>query len=337
MNRREFLKRIAGVITGVGLLGTDAVKVAYGSGTDTPPPSSAKSSVRKNSEVIMLDCKKARLAPDKFNKELLKQKLDRALMRLTNTDVPAKAWKSLFSPKDVVGLKLNCLAGKGLSSTPELVYAVVDGLLQAGVPERNIIIWERFNRELIRAGFKINRSGKGVRCYGTERNYESEPTSLGSVGSCLSRIFVRSTALVNIGVVKDHNLAGASIGMKNLFGIIHNPNKYHFNNCDPYVADLSASRPVRQRMRLIIADALWAQYHNGPARDDHYRWAADTVLVGLDPVSIDAVGIDIIEKKRKSAGLKSLAEEGRPPRWLQTANKLHLGESDLSKIQITKI
>lgn len=337
MNRREFLRRLAGVVASVGVLGSDIMKMAVASTNESASPLPKETSAQKVSEVIMLDCKKARLGSDKFNKDLLKEKLDRALMKLTNTDTVDKAWKSLFSAKDVVGLKLNCLAGKGLSSTPELVLAVVDGLLQAGVPEQNIIIWERFDRELVRAGFKINRSGKGVRCFGTERDYEDELTSLGSVGSCLSKIFVRSTALVNIGVIKDHNLAGVSIGMKNLYGIIHNPNKYHFNNCDPYVADISASRPVRRRMRLIIADGLWAQFNNGPARDDHYRWAEDTVLVGLDPVSVDAVGTDIIEKKRKAEGLKSLAEDGRAPRWLNTATKLGLGESDLSKIKITKI
>ena len=43
------------------------------------------------------------------------------------------------------------------------------------------------------------------------------------------------------GVVKDHDLAGVSAGLKNWYGVIHNPNKYHDSCCDPYVADVVAA------------------------------------------------------------------------------------------------
>jgi len=296
-----------------------------------------KKHLHTKGEVVVLNCRDARLGRNKYNRKALRKKLDSALMQLTGEKESRLAWRALFSPKDIVGLKLNCLAGIGLSSTPELVFAVTDALLEIGIPEKNIIIWERSDRELLRAGFRLNRSGKGIRIMGTERDYEPQLRIMGSMGSCLSRLFTESTALINIGVVKDHNLAGATIGMKNLFGIIHNPNKYHFNNCDPYVAELSASKPVRKRLRLIIADALWAQCHNGPARDDHYRWQADTVIVGLDPVAVDAVGINMIEERRKKMGLKSLAEEGRPPKWLKTAEEMGLGVRDLNKIKVVNI
>lgn len=336
ISRRDFLHLIGGGLICLGLSGVNSLLNA--TNTSTSPSLSIPNTKPKNlnSRVVWLDCREARLAADRFDTNCLREKLDKAVTLLTNTDSAEKGWRALFSNKDVIGLKLNCLAGKGLSTTPELVMAVVESLQKAGIPEENIIIWERFNRELVKAGFKLNYSSKGVKCFGTELDYEEEPTEMGSVGSCLSRIFLRTTAMINMGVVKDHNLAGASIGMKNLYGIIHNPNKYHFNNCNPYVAEISASRQVRQRLRLIIADALWAQCHNGPARDDRYRWQADTVLVGIDPVAVDAVGIDMIEKQRKAMGLKTLAEDGRAPEWLKTAKTMGVGEAELGKIEILR-
>ncbi len=335
IDRKGFLKRLGGLLAIGGMHGRFLPVFGANSEKDSTPGKIYPASSSAEVDLVRLDCKSARVAPDEYNKKILKQKLDAAVMALTDTSSPDKAWKSLFSPKDIVGLKLNCLGGRGLSTTPALAFAIVDGLLQAGVEETNIILWDRSDRELVRAGFSLNRSGKGVRCFGTERDYEADITPLGSsVGSCLSRIFVKTTAMVNIGVVKDHNLAGASVAMKNLFGIIHNPNKYHLYNCSPYIADLSASKAVRQRRRLIIGDALWAQYHNGPARDDRYRWQADTVLVGLKAASLDAVGIDMIERRRKTEGLKSLEEDNRPTAWLPIASQLGLGEYDLSKIRM---
>ena len=62
--------------------------------------------------------------------------------------------------------------------------------------------------------------------------------------------------VVSLPVLKDHNLAGVSLGMKNFFGAIHNPNKYHDNHCDPFVAEVFDVPLVRQKHRLTVIDAL---------------------------------------------------------------------------------
>ena len=67
------------------------------------------------------------------------------------------------------------------------------------------------------------------------------------------------TALINVGVLKDHNLSGVSVGLKNWYGAIHNPNKHHEDSCTPYIPLLAAFSLIRKKLRLTIIDGSVAQ------------------------------------------------------------------------------
>jgi uncharacterized protein (DUF362 family) len=275
---------------------------------------------------------------------LIRKSLDQAMVRLTGQRTARAAWKRLFKPKDRVLVKLNCLAGRSLSTRPEIVEAVTDGVHSAGVPWRQIILWERLASELKEAGYAPRSGGGYVQVVGADqinkgiKGYEPTPEIVGSVGSCFSLLLTRwATAVVNVPILKDHNLAGVSGGMKNFYGAIHNPNKYHDNNCDPYIADLCTAPHIRNKLRLIVCDALKAQCENGPAFSPAYAWRYNGFLVSLDPVAIDAVGAQIIDRRRQEQGLKSLAEAGRAPVWIRTAAQRGLGEADLARIETIRL
>jgi len=99
--------------------------------------------------------------------------------------------------------------------------------MSCGVAARNIIVWDRTTRELADAGFAVNFSGDGPRCFGTDApaaGYETEPTELGSIGSCYSRIVTRmATAIINVPVLKEHSLAGVTAALKNNYGASTTP------------------------------------------------------------------------------------------------------------------
>ncbi len=57
--------------------------------------------------------------------ELLSKLLDAALQRVTGAADAVAAWRSLFRPRDRVGIKVNTL---GLSTQPAVVDAIVAGL-----------------------------------------------------------------------------------------------------------------------------------------------------------------------------------------------------------------
>jgi uncharacterized protein (DUF362 family) len=261
-----------------------------------------------------------------------------AVTRALGARTPVEGFRRLFRPNDVVGIKVNTLAGRGLSSHPELVLRLAKWLTDAGVAAGNIVIWDRAERELSEAGFRLNRSGSGVRCLGTNEDYDWKPREWGAGGSCFARILVSElTALINVGVLKDHDLAGVSAGLKNLYGTIHNPNKYHDNGCDPYVAELATHPLIRKKLRLTVVDGLTAQCHGGPARSPRWAWPWGGVLVSTDPVAVDAVAWRILEEQRKKLGLKTLAEEKREPKWLLAANRLGLGENNWQKIDLADV
>ena len=268
----------------------------------------------------------------------LQAMLGAAIARATGDLTPLASFRRLFRASDVVGIKVGTLAGPGLSPHPEVVQLLANWLVAAGVREENIVIWDRLDHELERAGFKLNRGGHGLRCLGTNQDYDWTPREWGAGGSCFASILVNElTALINVAVLKDHDLAGVSAGLKNWYGVIHNPNKYHDSGCDPYVAHLAASPMIRGKLRLTVIDGLVAQCHGGPARSPRWAWPLNSVMVSTDPVALDTAAWRTIEEKRQQMGLKTLAAEQREPKWLASAAKLGLGENRWERIEVVDV
>ena len=82
--------------------------------------------------------------------------LDRAMQSFYDLQDPVAVWKKVVHPGDVVGLKVNTIAGPGLSTSVTLVDAICEHLKQAGIKPNDIVIWDRTNRELTRAGYHLS-------------------------------------------------------------------------------------------------------------------------------------------------------------------------------------
>src|SRR5208283_4310079 len=94
--------------------------------------------------------------------------LDRAMQTFYGGDSPADAWKKVARPGEVVGLKVNCLSGKGAATNPVLVDAICERLQQAGIPQKDIVIWDRLNSDLESAGFPVASRKDRIRCIGND-------------------------------------------------------------------------------------------------------------------------------------------------------------------------
>jgi uncharacterized protein (DUF362 family) len=256
---------------------------------------------------------------------------------LTGERDPRSAVLSVFGPDDRVGIKINTIGGRAISTRPEVSLSLAAWISRNGLAERNIIIWDRTNRELRDAGYKLAAGSGGLRVFGTDTDgfgYGPELVSHGNIGSLFSKIQTDAvTASISLAILKDHGLAGITAGMKNYFGAIHNPNKYHDSHCDPFVADVFDSPPVKSRHRISILDCLVVQYHRGPSF--HPQWAEkfQGLAFSLDPVAADRVGWALVERFRAAKGLPSLKEEGREPVYLATAQRMGLGRADLGEIE----
>jgi uncharacterized protein (DUF362 family) len=267
--------------------------------------------------------------------------LDRSMQALFNLDNPTEPWKRLVRPGNKVGLKVNALGGRGLSSNLQLVEAICERLQEAGIKASDIVIWDRDTDELEHSGFHVAIGGNRVQCFGTDRvGYEDELVTYGDVGSRLSKILTeRCDVLINVPVLKDHDGAGITAALKNMYGVIHNPNKYHPNGCNPYVADVNMLPEIRKKMRLTICDSTTASYEGGPGYKPQYAWKNNALIVSQDPVALDYIGWQIIERKRAEKGLKTLEAEDRAPRYIATAADAQhrLGTNDPNKIAAVEV
>ena len=284
---------------------------------------------------------KSRVVIARSSKPRIPDLVDRAIQSYFNCDTPVEAWRKVVRPNETVGLKVNCLSGKGGSTSVALVEAVCERLQQAGVRQDKIIIWDRLNEDLESAGFRpSSRSGR-LRYMGNDvLGYERDLTVFGSAGSLLAKTLTQlCDAVINLPVLKDHGIVGVTLALKSMFGAIHNPNKYHPNGGDPYVADVNAMPGIRSKVRITICDALAAQYEGGPPYMPQWTWPYGGVLVAEDPVALDTVGWQIIEQKRAEAGMKPLKEMKREPRYIATAaGPGHkLGTNDPARIERVEI
>lgn len=267
--------------------------------------------------------------------------LDRSMQALFDVDHPIEPWKKLVHPGQKVALKVNALGGRGLSSNHQLVEAICERLQEAGIRANDIVIWDRDSDELERVGFPISTAGTGVQCFGSDRvGYEDELVTYGNVGSRLSRILTqRCDVLINLPVLKDHDGAGITAALKNMYGVIHNPNKYHPNGCNPYVADVNMLSQIRTRMSVTVCDATTACFEGGPGYKPQYAWNENALIVSQDPVALDYVGWQMIEHKRAEKKLKTLEAEGRAPRYIATAadGQHRLGTNDPKQIAMVEV
>jgi len=324
-NRREFLRTCAaGAMLAGGTCGFPAFL-----------------SAREKTTVVIPRDPLLRGAGSNLDSGRLLKMLDGAVQMLYGTDSPLEAWKKVARPGEVVGLKVNGLAGRGISTSVLLVQLLCARLQDAGIPQRDIIIWDRLNADLESAGFRIATRPDRIRCFGNDMlGYEEELATYGSVGSCLAKTLTRvCDAVINLPVLKDHGIAGVTMALKNLFGAIHNPNKYHLNVGDPYVADVNMLPPIRQKVRLHICDATTAQYEGGPSYMPQWTWPYNALLMSRDPVALDYVGWQILEQKRAEKGMKSLRALGRSPDYIATAAdpKHRLGTNDPNQIEVAEV
>jgi uncharacterized protein (DUF362 family) len=294
--------------------------------------------------------------------------LQKAMLELTDLKDLKQAWRMFVTPGEKIGLKVNPIGGKLLSTSHAVVKSVVKQLTESGIDRKDIIIWDRREMELKDTGF-IAENYPGIRITGTEqqdengsfvdkdgklygeRNIDKEwyywadvegeydeetmPYMVnGGKFSYYTKIVTKEVdKIINIPILKN---AGGSItnAMKNLaFGSVSNTGRLHTSLWNETCAEVCAFAPVRDKVVLNICDALRGCFNGGPAANPQFLCNYNSLLVSSDPVAMDRIGYDIIAAKRIAEGLlKAPAPESLT--FLAMATALGLGVSDRSKIEI---
>lgn len=325
-NRREFLKDAA----------AGAVLIGAQSKLGLAATAATKSKVVVARDAALHD------ASGVLDAKRVQALLDRAIATYTGHDKPIAAWKSIVPVGKVIGLKVNGLGGKGIHTHLELIMAVCERLQQAGVKPGEIIIWDRDAHHLQSCGLTISSDPSKIRVIGNDvAGYEEAGVAFGSaVNVKLAKILSRECAMViNLPILKDHELAGVTFSMKNMYGVVQKPNELHAGGCNPSVADLNCIPAIREKVRFTIGDAMSSVYDGGPGFHPERLWQPNALIIGEDRVAVDHTAWQMIERKRAEAGMPTLEAANRPPRYIATAadNAHHLGTNDPQRIHLLEV
>ena len=354
VTRRRFLRQTSKGVLGMGLaLGsiTSATKSAFaqlGRPSGGPP-----GEIIEEELTPLVEARSEKVwNGDVLDEGVVSEMIDRAMMKLTGLDSAKEAWKDFVLPTDIVGIKINPLAGERLSTHRIVVDKIIEGLHGTGILSNQIVIWDRFESHLINAGYEINQSDQGVRCfasdsagvgYDDEVFYETEKDvkerrENGSILSRYTKLLTQElTVVINVPVMKHHGIAGVSGCLKNLaFGSVDNTFRFHSNpiNCNPAIADIFAHTVLKDKVVLNIVDGLLAAFDGGPEYDPNGVWQYGGILVSQDPVALDQIIYQTIEEKRKELELPTLS---RLSKYIRSASRMDLGTNDLDEVDYQEV
>ena len=259
------------------------------------------------------------------NDEVVREMMARGMRTLTGAGTTADAWRRFFEPSDIVGIKVNCGGYPHCVSAYEIVADVVRQLMGIGVPVSHIYVYERFQDQMNevnyaphlpegvqivaaeRANRNVDNSGYDPATY-LEADFFGEDDTRSNMMRLVSRVL---TKIVNIPNMKDHGATGVTGCLKNIaYGSFSNVARTHQrgkSHTYSVVGALAAMEPLRSRTVLQIMDGLRGVWHGGPfARTTRYVFYPRQIMFGTDPVAIDRLLLDIIEKERRARGAISI-------------------------------
>ena len=348
LNRRQFLTRLAAGVGGIGgALSTFPAFAQLSSGQLQPDTTEAVSLTP-----VVEAVGKQVWENDQLNEDAVSELLDQAMMKLTGRSSAKEAWRDIVLPDDIVGIKINPLAGPELSTHSIIVDKIIDGLYGAGVLRKQVIIWDRFEAHLLNAGYPIKQDESDVRTiasdtegigYDDEVFYESEKDSIArreneSTHSRYSRIVTQQVdVLINVPVLKHHAMAGVSGCLKNLaFGSVDNTRRFHGKPiyCNPAIGEILEHKVLKEKLILNIVDGLVASFDKGPTYHPESTWKYGSLFVSTDPVILDVLVLQTVNQKREELSLDSVSKFAN---HINTASKLGLGTNTLDQAELRQV
>ena len=295
----------------------------------------------------------------------------RSMLELTGEKKLKKAWRKFVSPGDRIGLKINPVAGKSLTTSHEVVRAIIAQLEESGIDRSKLTIWDRREFELTDAGF-TSENYPGIRIVGTEQmdkdglyygkdgklygehmidrdwyywadvegeydEYTMPYMVNGGKYSYFTKIITQDLdKIINVPILKN---AGATVtlALKNLaYGSVSNTGRLHAKLWNETCAQVCAFAPLRDKVVLNIVDGIKGCFNGGPGANPQFFCDYHTIITGTDPVAVDRIGYDIVLAKRIAEGLQ---KEGTATalEFMLQAEKLSLGIADRTKIDLREV
>ena len=259
----------------------------------------AMNAVDHNQTTVVLIRDQQVLKPSgKPDYEVLLRMMDRAVSELTGERDALSGWKSLVKPSDRVGIKTN--VWRFLPTPSELEQVLATRIKEAGVANKQVQIQDR--------------------------------------GLYKDPFFRDATALINTRPLRTHHWSGVGSLIKNYITFVPKPHELHGDSC----ADLATvwKLPlVNGKTRLNVLVLLTPQFHGkGPhSFNPKWVWNYYGLAVGFDPVAVDTVGLEVLQKKRHDYFGEERPLNPPAKHILLADTRHHIGVADMNKINLVKI
>ena len=283
IDRRDFLKKgvLAGAGLGTGLLSSHSFSAAL-----TPALSIAH-------------CKSSPMEPDGIVEEA---------RRLTRQALEALGGMSRFvSRGNVVWVKPDIgwdrRPEQAATTNPDVVATLVEMSYQAGA--KKVLVSDNpcnaARLSFPRSGIQSAAEKVGAQVMFLDERKFRKMTINGKVLKewQVYQEVVEADRLINVPIAKNHNLCLATLGMKNLMGVIGGPRNRLHQDLGSTLADLAAFL----KPQLVVLDAIRVLTANGPVGGnlaDVKR--QDTLVAGVDQVAVDALGATLLGYKPAAIG-----------------------------------
>src|SRR5256714_11177827 len=281
----------------------------------------------------------AAIHESRTNPSVVRGMVNRLVLAATGQPDLARAWGSLVSPDDKIGIKISATGGELFTTHRDIVNAIVDGLVAAGHPRNSIIVWDRSLGGIKEAGYRPDKEGYQLRSIAPRDGYDpkavfSAPLSgrliwgdlefrsdRGTIpllsdqeaisdDSHFARVLSGEvTKVINVPVMSDSATCGIA-------GCLYNMTIPNIDNWRRFtqsrwgntaIAEIYHMPIIGSKVVLNIMDGLVAQYAGGPESQPNFAVHHATILASKDPVAIDAIAVRQIEEWRARARLNPIA------------------------------
>jgi hypothetical protein len=252
----------------------------------------------ERAKVVLVRDEKVLDQQGRIHPDIVQKMLDQGVSSLLEEENALQAWKKLIKPSDIVGIKSN--SWNPLPTPRELEAAIESRILEVGVPKKNISIDDR--------------------------------------GVLDNKVFLSSTALINVRPLRIHHWSGIGGCIKNYIMFVSTPWLYHTDACSP-LASIWNKPVVKGKTRLNILSLIRTQFYGRGAHFFDRRYVSDYkgLLIGKDPVALDAVGARLLQLQRVAHFGEDRPLDTTPNHIFVAEEKYKLGVSDLRRIEVVKL
>jgi uncharacterized protein (DUF362 family) len=334
---------------------------AIGSGlAQTPPPASTPS-------VVYSVHDSGAIKDYKTNPRIVREMVNRLVLAVTGQSDVGKAWASLISPGDRVGIKICAAGGELFTTHHDIVNAIAEGLAAAGHPRSGIIVWDRSLGGVKEAGYRPAADRYQLKAIAPHEGYDPKTTLsapllgklvwgdfeyFGDAGKMPMLSDTENTSnvshfskIVSSEVDKIINVPVMSISETNgIAGCIYNMTIPNIDNWRRFaqgsrfgaesLAEIYANPTIAKKVVFNLMDGLIAQYAGGPQPQPNYAIHHATLYASKDPVALDAVALKYFEQWRSRGSLPAI---GPLAAYIDYASQIGLGNSASNRIEVKQI